>query len=191
MRWSRPTRPFSSVSTPTISCTPTPTGRSTPRRRSSNAIKAGKAKYLSVERSDVKVQDYGDTQIVTFRAVIKVNAVTLAVAHDPRLRQAEWRVGGWRPTSRPACRINAMTPRTKNRNEASHRPGAGLVLALRCQVALFIAAGAQRKCTLRAAAARASTLRRPSRNCPSPTRRSTTASTSARWCSTMARRAPP
>jgi ketosteroid isomerase-like protein len=63
-------------------------------------MKSGKAKYLSVERSDVKVQDYGDTQIVTFRAVIKVNTVTLPsrMIHVFVRRNGTWRMAAYQST---------------------------------------------------------------------------------------------
>jgi ketosteroid isomerase-like protein len=63
-------------------------------------IQSGKAKYLSVERSDVKVQDYGDTQIVTFRAVIKVNTVTLPsrMIHVFVRRNGTWRMAAYQST---------------------------------------------------------------------------------------------
>jgi ketosteroid isomerase-like protein len=66
-------------------------------------IKAGKAKYLSVERSDLKLQDYGDTAIVTFRAVIKVNTVTLPsrMIHVFVKRKGEWRMAAYQSTRLP------------------------------------------------------------------------------------------
>jgi ketosteroid isomerase-like protein len=67
------------------------------------AIKAGKAKYLSVERSDLKLQDYGDTAILTFRAVIKVNTVSLPsrMIHVFVKRNGEWRMAAYQSTRLP------------------------------------------------------------------------------------------
>jgi ketosteroid isomerase-like protein len=66
-------------------------------------IRAGKAKYIAVDRSDVKVQDYGDTQIVTFRAVIKVNAVTLPsrIVHVFVRQNGAWRMAAYQSTRLP------------------------------------------------------------------------------------------
>lgn len=68
-----------------------------------DSIKAGKAKYVSVERSDVKVQSHGDTAIVTFRAVIKVNTATLQsrVVHVFVRQQGQWRMAAYQSTRLP------------------------------------------------------------------------------------------
>jgi ketosteroid isomerase-like protein len=68
-----------------------------------NAIQAGKAKYLSVERSDVRTQDFGDTVIVTFRAVIKVNAVTLPsrIIHVFVRQNGSWKMAAYQSTRLP------------------------------------------------------------------------------------------
>lgn len=68
-----------------------------------DSIKAGKARYLSVERSDVGVRIHGDTAIVSFRAVIKVNAVTLPsrILHVFVRQNGAWRMAAYQSTRVP------------------------------------------------------------------------------------------
>lgn len=68
-----------------------------------SGIKSGKAKYLSVERSDVKVQSHGDMAIVTFRAVIRVNTVTLPsrILHVFVRQNGAWRMAAYQSTRLP------------------------------------------------------------------------------------------